>query len=869
MTDLPTGTLTLLFSDIEGSTGLLSRLGDRYGEVLSTHRKIMRTSFSRHQGRELGTEGDSFFVVFGSAGSAVHAALDAQRGLHEQLWPDGVRVAIRMGLHTGEPTRHEDGYIGMDVHRAARVAACAHGGQVVLSEPTYRLAAGQPDVSFLDLGAHRLKDIPQVERLYQLTADGLPLAFPPLKTLGARATLPVQATPIVGRDTELSELRALLSAPEVRLVTLTGPGGSGKTRLAIAVADSLAGQFPDGIYFVPLESVRSGEVMWTTIAEALGVSGEGLVPAVLLAHLSSRRTLLVLDNLEQLPAAAEVVADLLAAGPGVGVLGTSRRPLHLGPEHEHPVPPLTLPTGPAAEDSGAVRLFVQRARMVRSGFALTEDNRGDVGEICRRLDGLPLAIELAAARVKLIGPRALLARLDDSLGLTAAQHDRPARQQTLRSTVEWSYGLLSPEQQATFRRLGVFAGGFDLPACAAVTETARDPLDLLADLADASLVQLTEDADGEPRVHLLRTIAGYARERLAESGELPAVRQLHAAHYLALVESLGPQLRSSRYLIVKDRIETELDNVRAALEWTLGAEPGAGPPFDGGLVAGLRLCQELSWFWYACGYQGEGRRWLARAVEAAAGQESREAMTVLHGLAVLLLQHGDEAQSRDALATCLEFWRRDGDPGKIAMELNSLACALRALGEPQAARTRFEESIAVARSADIPTRLAAALSNLAVLEVDEQRPDAAVALLAETLELDRRLGDTWGMAHDHSNLAGALVAAGRISEAHAALNQHASATVELGDVELSISVLELFCLVFAELSDPARAARLLGATAALRESAELPIAAPDVVMLERSISKVRDRPDGATWTRNVTVGSAYSLKEALADALAG
>ena len=878
MTDLPTGTLTLLFSDIEGSTLLLSRLGDRYGDVLSAQRNIMRTAFSRHHGHEMGTEGDSFFVVFRSVADAVKAAYQAQRGLTAHPWPDGVRVAVRMGLHTGEPVRHEDGYLGMDVHRAARVAACAHGGQVLVSEPTYRLATAQP-VSFVDLGWHRLKDIPEAEHLYQLAADDLPRRFPPPKSLGSMATLPLPATPIVGRDAELVALRALITTPDVRLVTLSGAGGCGKTRLAIAAASMLQDDFPDGIYFVALEEVRSVEVMWTSIAEALGTGGDGPARWSLLDHLATRRALLVLDNLEQLTEAADVVADLLAAAPGGAVLATSRRPLRLAEEYEHPVPPLTLSAAEVeayearapgdfaanSQESGAVQLFLQRARMVRPNFSLTPDNRSIVAEICRRLDGLPLAIELAAARIRHIGPRAVLARLDASLEFTGARPGRPARQQTLRSTIAWSFGLLSAEAQVVFSRLGVFAGGGDLAACAALLGRDGDPLDVLSGLVDASLVQLGEDTDGEPRVHLLQTIATFARERLTAAGELHESRQRHADHYLAVVETLAPQLHSSRFLVTRDRIEIELDNLRAALDWALGSE--TDPPSDERMDIGLRLCQELSWFWYACGYHNEGRRWLSRGVEAAAGRESRELMTTLHGLGVVLQQHGEHAQSRDALLRCLDFWRGEGDPAKIAMELNSLACAHRALGEAGTARSLFEESIATARTVGDDARRAAALSNLAILEVDEDRADRAVELLRETLEIDQRLGDTWGVAHDHNNLATAMVRAGRIAEAHDTLREHAGAALALGDLELSINVIEAFWVVFAESGEAIRAGRLLGATSALRESAELPMAAPDIAQLEVSISKVRDLPDADTWAANVATGSAYSLQDALADAL--
>ncbi len=869
--DLPTGTLTLLFSDIEGSTSLLSRLGgERYGEVLSAQRRILRSAIERHHGREMGTEGDSFFVVFRSVGDALNAAYEAQYGLQTHPWPVGSRVGVRMGLHTGEPTRHEDGYVGMDIHRAARVAACAHGGQVLVTEPTYRIAAAQP-MSFLDLGWHRLKDIPAAEHLFQLAADGLPRQFPPPRSLGSRSTLPLPATPTVGRELELGRLRELITRTDVRLVTLTGPGGCGKTRLAIAAAAAVVEAFPDGIYFVPLEEVTSVEVMWTTIAEVLGLVDEGPAREALLDHVARRSALLLLDNLEQLSDAGDVVADLVSAGRNLVVLTTSRRPLHLAEEYEHPVPPLTLPAADAeadaeADESGSVQLFLQRARMVRPGFAPSAEDRPAVEEICRRLDGLPLAIELAAARIRLIGPRALLARMDASLDLAGTQRGQPARHQTLRSTIAWSYGLLPAEQQLAFRCLGVLAGGGDLAACAAVTGTGGDPLAELADLVDASLVQLDEDSDGEPRMHLLQTIATFAREKLTAAGELDQVRRRHAEHFLTTVETLAPQLQSSRYLVIRDRIEIELDNLRAALDWALGSGESDLPDQDR-IEMGLRLCQGLSWFWYACGYQAEGRRWLTRGVEAAAGRESRELMTTLHGLAVLLLQQGEPEESRDALQACLRFWRRDGDQGRISMELNTLAWTYRELGESETARTLLDESIATARAAQDDGRLAAALSNLGIVEADAHRMDRAVELFQEALELDQRLDDPWGVATDHSNLAAAMVQAGQVEEAHKTLREHAVDTLALGDLELSISVIETWCLVLAELGDHERAARLLGATTALRGSAEIPIAAADAALLEKSISKVRDLPDPEAWEANVRTGSGLSLADALAQAL--
>jgi class 3 adenylate cyclase len=451
MSGPPSGTVTMLFSDIEGSTRLLSRLGDVYARALDTQRAVLRAAWSAWGGTEMGTEGDSFFVVFATASDAVSAAVQVQRELAAQLWPAGERLRVRIGMHTGSPMVHAGGYVGMDVHRAARIAAAAHGGQVVISEATaHLLSHGLPDrVRLVDLGAHRLKDIAQPERLFQLTGPGLRSRFPPLKTLGAISSLPVPATALVGRRAELRELTRTLREPEVRLVTLTGTGGSGKTRLAVALAGQLAGSFADGVYFVELSSVDSGPVMWTTIAETLDVPPAERVPPSLLDHVRHRRALFVLDNLEQIPDAAAVVGQLLAAGEQLVVLATSRRPLHLLGEREYQVPPLPLP-GSAPTDAGAVQLFTQAARLVKSDFALTADNAGEVAAICRRLDGLPLAIELAAARAKLLSPRALLTRLDSALDLAGGVQQRPARQQTLRHTFAWSYQLLTEGQQRFF-----------------------------------------------------------------------------------------------------------------------------------------------------------------------------------------------------------------------------------------------------------------------------------------------------------------------------------------------------------------------------------------------------------------------------------
>jgi predicted ATPase/class 3 adenylate cyclase len=854
---LPTGTLTLLFSDIEGSTSLLRETGDRWADVLSAQRRILREAFARHGGRELGTEGDSFFVVFGSAADAVRAAVEGQQELAAHPWPPGGRIRVRMGLHTGEPTPHEDGYVGIDVHLAARVAAAAHGGQVVLTEATRALVAGHlPAGAVLtDLGRHRLKDFPQPVALAQLCAPALDASFPPLRTLGERTHLPAQPTNLVGRDGELAELRQLVEGG-CRLVTLTGPGGSGKTRLAVAVAEAVAGSFADGVFFVALDAARSRDVMESTLADALGLPADARSPSDVRRFLADLQLLVVLDNLEQLPDAGGVVEELLAAAARVALVATSRRPLHVYGEHEHPVPPLTLPSRGRVEGSGAVALFAERAALVRPGFRVTPDVADDVAEICRLVDGLPLAIELVAARSKLLSPKALRTRLAADLDLAISSTARPERHRTLRGAVTWSYGLLSPEQQAVFRTLGIFAGDFSLDAVAAVLGDGIDPFAAVEDLVDVSLVAVGEGWGGEPRVRLLRTIAVYARELLTASGDLAAAQRRHAEHYLAFVEEVAPQLRTAMFLSARDRIEQELDDVRAALEWSVPQE----------LSIGLRLCQALHWYWYAAGYQEEGRRWLSRVVEASGDVDSPELMNALHGLGVLLAQHGELEQGRDALQRSLAYWRGQGDAERIARELSSLAVAQRALGQPAVAREMLVESIELARSAGAEERLAAALSNLAIMDVDEGRAADALARLQEALVLDGRRGDSWAVVADHVNIAGALLEDHRPDEALATLREVSGSAVGLGDPDMTVALIELFAVAFGELDDARRAARLLGAATAMRDTLELPIDPPDAAMLERGIGPVRERTEPDQWSADFAAGRVLGVDDALEEA---
>jgi predicted ATPase/class 3 adenylate cyclase len=872
--ELPKGTITMLFSDIEGSTALLHRLGERYGEALSAQRALIRAAIAVWHGREMGTEGDSFYVVFESAANAVCCCLAAQQALAGHDWPDGAAVRVRMGLHSGEPTRHEDGYIGMDVHRAARIAATAHGGQVVLSDPTRLLAANHmpAGVSVRDLGLHRLKDIGEPEHIYQLAGLGLREDFPPLKSLGAQTSLPVPVTPLIGRDDDLEHLRAALGRPGARLVTLTGPGGIGKTRLALAAAASLDTAFPHGVFFLPLAAVRDAGVMWKTLADSLDVSAEGQIADAVTGYLARLRPLLVLDNLEQLDGAAEVVAALLAAAPGLVVLATSRRSLHVQGENEMPVPTLQVPAGGIAEavaSSAAVRLFAQQAGMVRPGFAITPDNAADVAAICRRLDGLPLAIELVAARAKLLTPRALLARLGQGLGLTVAGAARPLRQQTLRNTVAWSYDLLDPGVAEVFRRMSVFAAGCDLDALAEVAMAdgdhlaGSDPLDLVAELQDDSLITVTEGTDGEPRLGMLETIRQYALERLEQDDDAYGARRRHAGYYAAFAERESEQLEGPAGLTALDRLEADHDNLRAALAWSLETA-AAGPAGQGErAVIGLRLVQALSLFWYQHGHATEGRQWLQRAMDLASADGGAPLARVAHGLGVLLDQQSEPDAAVHLFERSLAIWRDLGDREEQARELNSLGIVQRHLGNTGAARSLLEEAVAIDRELG-SHRLGAALTNLGQLESASGRLDRAIELLREALTVDQRQGDLFGVAVDQQSLALISLRAGRPREASDQLAASFSYVTSSGNTSLLVNVLELHAAITAGLGDALQAARLAGAAEAIRQESGMLISPQEAAMVDEHLAPARAAVTPQEWQAALAAGRALSQAEALA-----
>ncbi|HUK93948.1 MAG TPA: adenylate/guanylate cyclase domain-containing protein [Gaiellaceae bacterium] len=651
MAEAPSGTVTLVFGDIEGSTRLLQRSGEAYAELLATHRDLIREAFARHNGYEVDMLADSFFATFASAKDAVAGASDAQRALAGHDWPDDYEIRVRMGLHTGEPRLIGDRYVGLDVHHGARVMAAAHGGQVIVSESTRALL--EDGVHLRDLGEHRLKDLTGPQHLYQLEIEGLPGEFPPLNTLDNRPTnLPALPNAFIGRERELAEAEELLVREDLRILTLTGTGGAGKTRLALQLAAEAIERFPNGVFFVSLSPVRDWELVVPTMARTLGLReypGETMLET-LTDYVRDKELLLLLDNLEHVIAAAPAISGLLASAPGLRVLATSRTPLHLSGERTYAVPPLALPNGNGTpvEESEAVRLFVERARAAAADFELTPENAEAVAEICVRLDGLPLAIELAAPRVRVLTPAALMRRLDQRLKLlTGGAQDLDERQRTLRGTIEWSHDLLLEDEKVLFARLGSFVGGCRLEAAEALCDPdgslGTDVLDGLGSLVEKSLLRRRADSDGEPRFWMLETIREYALELLEASGE---ARRRHACWYAEEAERLDLESRTGDQPALFARLDDDNANLRAAIRFA--RETG-----DGELM--LRLVTALWSFWSTRGYVAEGRRALEDAFELSDRRPAR----ALLGLCTLRALSGQSEgildDAREALGAAEEL----------------------------------------------------------------------------------------------------------------------------------------------------------------------------------------------------------------------
>jgi len=770
VSEFPTGILTLLFTDIEGSTRLLQQLGDRYSGVLKECRHLLRAAFQQGHGYEVDTQGDAFFVVFERAADAISSAIKLQRALFSAQWPDQARVRVRVGIHTGEPRPLEDGYIGLDVHHAARIMSAAHGGQTLLSQVTHDLVADElsDGITLRDLGEYRLKDIAGLSHLFQLVVPDLPADFPPPATASARRTfynVPSPSTSFVGREQEVTAISNLLDQPDVRLLTLFGTGGVGKTRLVLQVAAELAPRFVGGVCFVPLDQLSDADGVIPAIAGALDMPGgpEGrdapLIEQVQ-AALRDSPFLLILDNFEQVLPARRAIVTLLAGCSQLKIVITSRALLHVQAEHLFEVSPLPLPDHEALRDLqrlshyAAITLFVQRARAVAAHFRLTPANAAAVAGICARLDGIPLAIELAAARMRHFSAPAVLAQLEQGLSiLRGAMQDAPARQQTLQQAIAWSYQLLEPAEQRVFRRLAVFAGGATLEAasqvCAAPDESGEQVTEILVALVDKSMAQRQGQDESDTRYWLLQTLSEYGVEQLAEAGELENTRAAHAAYYLSWAERIVPYLFGAEQIRWLDRLDQDYENVRAALEWLSG---GIQEETERAEQA-LRLCVALLGYWEIRGYFREGLAYLERALSNGRGSAPSVRAQALHGAGFLSLMQDDNERAELFLRESQSLFRESGDRPGMANILRLQGNLALAKSSYKIARRLLEEALVIFLERNDMPRVASTRGALAQIALAQCNFTRARALLEENLAVYSALGDQDGMAYPLCQLA--------------------------------------------------------------------------------------------------------------------
>jgi predicted ATPase/class 3 adenylate cyclase len=828
MAELPRGTVTLLFTDIEGSTRLLQELGEAaYVLALEDHRRLLRHAFSAHGGVEVEMQGDSFHFVFADPSEALVAAAKAQVALAEHAW-ERKPIRVRIGIHTGKPVVTGDLYAGLDVHRAARVMSAGHGGQVLVSETTEALVeAALPDRLLLrDLGLHRLKDLSAPQRLFQLGQD----EFPPLRSL-YQTNLPVPSTPFLGRERELQEVSVLLADESNRLLTLTGAGGSGKTRLAAQAAADVSELYPDGVFWVGLTSLREPALVSSTIAHVVGANED------LAELIDAKRILLLLDNFEHLLPAAIDLAELLGACPNLKLLVTSREPLHLSNEREYVVLPL--------RDADAVSLFHERVRA--SGIELAPN--GDVAAICRQLDHLPLAIELAAARTKVLSPRALLERLERRLPLlTGGARDMPERQRTLRATISWSYELLGAEERRLFARLAVFVGGCTLEAAEEVCEA---ELDTLQSLVEKSLLRRREG-----RFWMLETIREYGLD-LLEQTDSDAFRFRHLQFFTTLAEQAHHELKGVRRTEWIERVREDIDNARAALTWK-PRSPAAGE-------LQLRLAAALRLYWDSVGSIGEGRRWIEEGLVRAHDPAAELRYDAYLGASAFASQQRDFEMAFDYSARAVAAAHELGDPARIATALMRTAIDCRLTADLPRALELYEEALSLAERAGDDHLRGAITHNLGDLALYEDDFERARVYFATALEAARGRGDSHETAYALCNLALASFKLG-----------HARVFEYLGE---ALTIIAGLCWPFGSMyslelagcalaqEDPVCAARLLATAEAMRVELEVPLDPFEQAIHDDSVATALRELGAEGYLDASDAGRAMSGTEAIDDAL--
>ena len=903
MPELPTGTVTFLFTDIEGSTRLLQQMGDRYADILAEHQRLLRAAFQEKGGHEVDTQGDAFFYAFSSARDSAEAAVAAQRAIAAYPWPESTPVRVRMGLHTGEAVvTAGGGYVGMDVHRAARICSAGHGGQILLSQAMRVLVENDlPEgVSLRDLGDHRLKDLQHPEQVFQLVTSDLPGSFPSLKSLDTLPNnLPLQLTSFIGREKEIAEVKGLFSA--TRLLTLTGSGGCGKTRLGLHVVADLLEGYAEGVWVVELAPLSDPSLVTQEVASVLGIreeSGESLMGSPdapsstsgvdsllnrLTNYLKSKGLLLFLDNCEHLiEACIKLVDILLHSCPNLKILVASREALGIAGESAYRVPSLSLPDPgnmPSVENLAkyeSVNLFIDRAVAAVSTFRINEDKGAAVAQICHRLDGIPLAIELAAVRVKSLSVEEIKSRLDDNFRLlTGGSRSALPRQQTLRATIDWSNNLLSEPEKALLNRMSVFSGGWTLSAAEAVCADEDnvgvnshihldEVLDLLTSLVDKSLVIAEEVSSfgegGKTRYHMLEMVRGYGRERLVESGDSERVRDLHLDFFLRFAEEAESQIQGEADRKVWSQLEEEHDNVRGALEWSRGS---------GRIEEGLRTAGALLEFWYVQGYHSEGSKWL----EGILAEESETSASVrakaLIGAGFLTGLQGDRNRAQKHLEESLILYREMGDKKGIAQSLRHLGSLKYEIeGDYEGGATFLEESLSLFRELEDSQNVAKLLVFLGDTRLRQGNLEKARVLVEEALTLSREPGRKIGVG-SALYVLGRVVGSGGDYRRATELYKETIGFIRKRGIKYPLHFrLEALGEVAIALDQPERGARLLGAAETLRQDLGVFLVSPyDRVNHERSVAALHEALDEKAFEAAWAEGRAMTLEDAISYAL--
>ena len=850
---LPTGTVTFLMTDVEGSVRLWEASPDQMRRALARHDALADEVVARHGGRQIKSrgEGDSLFLVFSAVRDALVAACALQQTYRAEPWPPDTPLRVRMALHIGEAEQRDGDYYGGAVNRCARLRAAAHGGQVLLSATVGESGRDSlpTEASLRDLGLHRLRDLGRPQQIYQLVHPALPSEFPPLRSLDDPAlpnNLPLQLTSFVGRDKELADVKALLG--RTRLLTVTGGGGGGKTRLCLQVAADLLDDSGEGAWLVELEALSDPALVPQAVARALGVREEPGRPILqtLTEALGSKRRLLVLDNCEHVLAACAALADALGRRcPNVRLLASSREALGVAGEQVYRIPPLSLP---GSKDAGAgdvarsecVRLFVERAHLVQPAFVLTDGNAPAVAEVCRLLDGIPFAVELAAARMRVLAVEQIQARLPDPLRLlTGGSRTALPRQQTLRALIDWSYDLLDGHERTLLCRLSVFGGGWTLAAAEAVGASGdiacEDVLDLLTSLVDKSLVIYEEPwLGGESRYRLLETVRHYAAEKLQEGGEDGAARDRHRDWFLAVAEEAVLNLRGPQQAQWLDRMEADYGNLRAALDCCLGG--GAGDA-----ETGLRLAGLLSSYWLVRGHLTEGRALLdACLAQPGASEPTLARANALHANGILATAQVDLLRAKAMHAESLALFRRVGDQEAVAVALENLGIVARMQGDLVGARALLEESLAMRRRLEDLASLAmclVSLGNLLVVQGDFTR---AGALLEESLARHRRLEDPRSISISLLGIGRLAARQGDWGRARPLLQECLAIQSQLKDTWAVTQSLGWLALVLQGEGEVALSVRLHAAAEALHQAIGMLMTPVFQEELDRSVAAARD-----------------------------